>query len=239
MSWGNRNRQHRQPKEPASLGDVRVANACATINSMMIRAANLMVPYSPSREAVLPMLFADDTLIKLQAVRGMVDPAYTSCQYPIAADVDLQIKFTDAAVPTITPEFLCVQPERASPLLNAVEEIRAIYLQYEKVKHVLRWMNRNATAGAVRHYWPTVLQLCPNAPALKELTSTPTRFATPRNIGEMLQLIRDTSATMSASVMLPADATYRPYKELKLRFRTRTVSDGVHAFATDEMNISL
>jgi len=237
MSWGNRNRQHRQPKEPASIGDTHVENACSLINNTMLRAANLMVPYSPSREAVLPMLFADDTLIKLQAVRGMVNTTYQWKKYRVAPGVDLSIDFRDALVPTIEPEFLCVQPERASPLLNAIEEIRAIYLQYEKVKHVLRWMNRNATAGAVRHYWPTALQLCRESPALANLTNTPTRFATPRNIGEMLQLIRDTSATMSASAMLPSDAETRAMRALALRFMSQP-GDGVDTFRTDEVLVN-
>ena len=56
----------------ASLGDTHVELACIEINTMMKKVAHAMVSYSPSREAVLPMLFTDDTLIKLQAVRGMV-----------------------------------------------------------------------------------------------------------------------------------------------------------------------
>ncbi len=232
MSWSSR-RRNQSPKEPASIGDTHVVGACSKITSMMQTTANLMVPYSPSREEVLPMLFADDTLVKLKAVRGMVEPTYLWEKYPVATDIELQIGFRDALVPTIEPEFLCVQPERASPLLNAIEEIRAIYLQYEKVKHVLRWMNRNATLGAIRHYWPAAMQLCPEA--FRGLPDTASRFKTPKYIHEKLQLIRDSAATVAASALLPTDAAPRVTSPLMLIFN----SDESQGFTTDELHVHI
>ena len=223
----------------SSLGDGYVETACNTINRQMARTANMMVEYSPSCEDVLPMLFLDDTLAKLKAVLGMVDPSTSYKYYRITPHVSLRIYFDGAAVPTIEPEHVHVQPFRAEPLLKAIEEIRAIYIQYERVKHTLRWFNRNATPGAIRHYWPAVLQLCPDSPALKDLKATPARFASPPKIGQMLPLIRETASTMSMATLLPADAAPRKHDKLQLTFYGEKVSDGTYEFETDEMNINL
>jgi hypothetical protein len=61
------------------------------------------------------------------------------------------------------------QSERAGPLVSAVATLNELHAKWGAVKHLLRWLNRNATPGAVRANWPSVLTLCPDSPGLKDL----------------------------------------------------------------------
>jgi hypothetical protein len=81
---------------------------------------------------------------------------------------------------------------------------------------MLRWFNRHATVGAIRHYWPAAVTLCPNAPNLKGLLEKPAeRFNVPIGVTEMLPLIRETAATV-ATMQLLGDRPINDAKGLTL-----------------------
>ena len=229
MSWRN-HRGQRSPLRSAlasgsvtgdrsSLGDNHVETAVIALNKMCNQTVAKMVDFRPDRETLLTWLFDDTTLADLRKIKGMVNPSNTNgYYYSLADNVMLTMDFTDLSVPTITSDTQRVNPDRAAPLLEAIAEIKVIHEQFEVTKHVLRWLNRNATPGAIRYYFPTVLALCPTTPALAELQNTPARFLTPEGIGEQLPLIREAANVAASAAMLERDAPVRPRDRVQLQF---------------------
>src|SRR6185312_5941138 len=204
-----------------SIGDADVAEACRNLTTLALKHANMAVPWHPEFRPTLNMLFTQETIERAERAHGVVVPRYEQETYEnIAPAVTLGVEFNDSGVPTIDEARLEVQMPAASRLLHTIDEIRGIYLKYEKVKYVLRWMNRNATPGAIRHYWPTALNLCKQSTALQELAGGTTRYAEPPGIGDHLQMLRDTAATVAAAALMPDTLISRPRERFWLTFHS-------------------
>lgn len=237
--YGTRVKQSVGVGERESIGDLEVSQACAELTRAAARHADMAVPWKPEFHATLQMIFPQDTINRAVAAQGIILPRYTAATYKgIAAGVTLGIEYADAdtGVPTIDEACVDLQPG-ATRLLHTIEEIRGIYYKYEKVKYVLRWMNRNATPGAIRHYWPSALQLCPGSTALQEVSGGAARYSEPPEIGGMLQMIRDTAATVAALALMPDTAVPRPRTHLWLTFHPAKIM-GAGA-ETDSVSINL
>ncbi len=194
--------------ERSTLGDYQLAEGCNELNRMCQKTVAQMVDYKYSVPGLLRALFEDETMEKLRAVRGMIEPSRLIEGYLVGAtDATLYIDFSDALVPTITPGTVRVNAERAAPLLQAIAEIKVIHEQFEVCKHVLRWLNKNATPGAIRYYFPGAMKLCPKSPVLMELQHTPVRFSNTPGVSDQLSLIREAGNTIASAVLLPKDAT--------------------------------
>jgi hypothetical protein len=221
--------------ERESIGDLEVSQACAALTAAAARHADMAVPWKPEINATLQMIFPQDTINRAVAAQGIIMPRYAAETYKgIATGVTLSIGYEDTGVPTIDKACLDLQPS-ATRLLHTIEEIRGVYHKYEKVKYVLRWMNRNATPGAIRHYWPSALQLCPGSTALQGVSGGAARYSEPPEIGGMLQMIRDTAATVAALALMPDTAVPRPRTHLWLTFHPTTI---MYA-ETDNVSINL
>lgn len=220
-----RRRNFGQPEVRQSIGDGYVQDAVNDLNRRCGSALSVMTEYSFTREQTLPMLFADDVINKMQQVKGMVNPKSDTVNYPIDANLILTIDYEDARLPAIDVSCFHLNRTRVGPLLQYVREVTAIYEKYEEVKAVLRWLNRNATPGAVRYLWPTALQLCPKAPSLKDMHHVPTRFDTPRGINVWTQALKDSATTVVSSLLLPETAKPRPRNKMWLTFTGHTIGD--------------
>lgn len=204
--------------ERSSLGDSQLNEGIGVLNAMCNKTIAQMVDYKYSVEGVLPALFDDETLAKLRQVRGMVDPANAVEHYSIHPHISLHVNFTGLTVPTITAKMFHINPERSLPLREAIGEIMEIHEKFEVCKHVLRWLNKNATPGAIRYYFPGAMKLCPASPALMELQHTPVRFSTPPGISSQLSLIREAANIVASATLLPQDAPVKPRGGLWLVF---------------------
>lgn len=228
--------------ERSSLGDAHVDAAITEITKLAQRAVATMTHYELTRESTLPMLFRDDDIAKLQAVRGMVQAHAATMSYMLQPSVFLFISYEDAQVPTIERDRLYIQPGRVGPLLNFVAAVKAVHDRYEEVKGVLRWLNRNATPGAIRFYWPTAMKLTPKSLIWADLREVPSRYSVPPNISGWLQPLRDAAATMAGAAMLPATAAERPRETMWLSFHSCPVKLDGNAgstYNTDHMIYNL
>lgn len=240
MARRNRNRFISSPSsdERASLGDIHVDKAIGDLNQLQQRAVTLMTRYNVSRESTLPMLFRDDDLEKMKQVRGMVRAQSSIQAYQVQPDVKLGINFKDALLPTIEPERLYIQPHRFDQLVTFIAEVRAVHLQYEEVKAVLRMLNRHATPGAIRFYWPTAMKLVKDSPIWKDLQEVPSRFSQPPNLSDWLQSFKDSANTMAAAAMMPEGIQRRTNTMMWLEFAACPV--GVRSsYIVDHANVPL
>jgi hypothetical protein len=226
--------------ERSSIGDVHVDNAVNALNRTCFITAATMAEYRGTRESTLPMLFRDDTLDKLKQVRGMVEPSKHIATYQVDNATSLTIDFRDAMMPTIRPEMLFKQEDRIGPLLEYIAQVKAVHDQFEEVKAVLRWLNRNATPGAIRYYFPTIMKLCPRSPAFADLQKVPSRYSTPPGLGFWNQSLKNAATAVAGSLMLPSQAAPRPRGLMWLTFNCSDVHlSGDTKYTTDQMIYNL
>lgn len=207
----------------ASIGDYYVDIACNHINQACAKEA-AMFAGSLSVHEVISMLFRDEHVAKLKAVHGLLALEDVTHSYRLAPYLNCVCHFnTRGLMPTPANDAMYWQPERADALVRAVQTLNELHVKWGAVKHLLRWFNRNATIGAVRANWPSVMTLCPDAPSLKELQHSPTRYTNPQELSALLPLIRATSTTVASMTMLPGDAQPRIKGTVWIELPARTV----------------
>lgn len=211
------------PDERASMGDFHVNDAIEKLNTLQQKTVATMTHYFPTREATLKMLFHDDDIEALKKVRGLVKAAGNTRTYEIGDNISLNIDFAGANVPAIEPEAMRIYPERVGPLRDFTVAVKAEHDKFEELKGVLRWLNRNATPGAVRYFFPQAMKLVPSSPIWRDLQEVPSRYNTPVDYSHWAQVLRDAATTVAATMMLPNDARLRDRKDMWLTFKERGV----------------
>lgn len=192
------------PGERNVIGDHYVEEACTRLNKAAQQEAAMYVERIPMDTKLINSLFNADNLSVLRHAYGLVEPISTRNAYPLAphAPGTLTLDFEGSGV--VTPQERCFQPnDDAKPFFAACCTIKELHQRWGAVAYMLRWFNRNATLGAIRHYWPAAVTLCPNSPALKGLLEKPAeRFNVPLGVTDLLPLIRETAATVASLQLL-------------------------------------
>lgn len=207
----------------ASVGDNYVESACTALNIACLKEANMFVRDFIARD-VVPILFRDDQVAKLTAVHGLLAIEREIWDYDLTPYLNGSVTIQTDYMPAPRHTALYWQSERAGPLASAVTTLNQLHVKWGAVKHLLRWFNRNATPGAVRANWPSILKLCPDSPALRELQHAPLRYTNPQDLSSLLPLIRATAATVAAMAMIPGDAHPRTKGTVMLTLPQRTAT---------------
>jgi hypothetical protein len=168
-------------------------------------------------------LFRDEDVAKLTAVHGLLSYERETETYDLRPRLNGHITIEADYMPAPSKEALYWQSERAGSLASAVATLNELHVKWGAVKHLLRWFNRNATPGAVRANWPSVLTLCSDSPSLRELQHAPTRYTNPQELSSLLPLIRSTATTVAAMAMIPGDAQPRLRGTVRVTLPQRTV----------------
>jgi hypothetical protein len=80
----------------------------------------------------------------------------------------------------------------------------AIHQKWVAVRAVCTWLNlHNATLGAARYYWPSILMLMPQNEDLAACGGT--RYKDVPGISEIIPLMRDTATTVATMKLLPEE----------------------------------
>lgn len=207
----------------SSIGDRDVDTACAALNKACLAEAAIFTQHLTSDD-VTPMVLKDDVVAKLKAVHGLLASEDRDHYYDLQPWANGTLTIYSDDRPSAAGCAFEWHGDRAGPLLSVVQEINSLHIKWGAVKHLLRWFNRNATPGAVRANWPSVLVLCPDSAMLKELQHAPTRYTNPQDLSALLPLIRATATTVAAMKMLPADAVPRVKHSVSLGLPARTVT---------------
>jgi hypothetical protein len=222
-----------------SIGDFYVNEAVKRLDRCALIEMNLMEPARFGRRTLMRMLFPDSTVEKLEAVRGMVEPFYTTKPYNLMDDIEVVIDWKDDMIPAPEKRAMVIDPARAEPFLAAVKSMSQIREKYAAVGHVLRWLNRNVTPAAVRALWPPVLTLCPNSPMCKEYADMPARWTAPAEAGGYAALLRETAGTVAGTQLLPSDLEPRERSKTWLTFAQGEVTREGITFQADMLTVNL
>lgn len=223
-----RRRRSWEQKERASIGDVHVENAVAKLRVLSQRTVAARVKRQFTTNQIVHMMFEPDTIRRATEARGVVDERFTSSEsYPLSNQ-----RYGNGATLYISYEhepMLAIKAEcyryyaRQEPFLQFFDEVYAIYRKFEEVVALLRWLNRNATPGAVRYYFPPAMKLTPAAPIWTELQEVPSRYNEPGGISDWIQTIKDAANTVAASALLPADVKPAQATGMTLTFGSTAV----------------
>jgi len=209
MSRRSRNQASRfEDGSRQSIGDQYVNAACNALDRACSKEAHMFVRDFNARD-VVAMLFRDEDVAKLTAVHGLLATENRNETYelpPYGAHIAIRTDW----MPAPCKNALSLNNNRVGPLLEAIRTLQQLHRKWGAVKYLLRWFNRNATPGAVRANWPSVLTLCPDAPMLKELQHAPTRYTNPQELSSLLPLIRDTATTVASMQLMSSEAQPRP-----------------------------
>src|SRR5579859_2296691 len=220
--------------------DMEEAITAITRNSQ--RAVTALTSYDLLIDQTIPMLFPDDVIAKATAAKGIVKPSFNNPSYTIGlsiggGEIAIGLNFEKSKSLPIEPNYLAPNSSRYAPLATYCLAVEEIYLKYENVKAVLRWLNAHATAGAIRHYFPTAMQLVPHASCWGEGSArsvAPTRYAEPANVHDWLQAIRNAAQTAASALLLPEHVTPKARDAMWLTFKARRVMVGEQSYMTDQ-----
>lgn len=226
-----------ESSDRATIGDSTVSFASEAITRTQKLAVATLTDYPFDRERTLMEMFPADVLAKSRAVKGMVRPFTSIIAYKLNG-ATLFIDYENSPVVALQPEAMEEFAPRATAMRAYIDAVLAVHLQYEEVKGVLRWLNRNATAGAIRFFWPTALKLCPNATCFASLQQVPSRYTTPEGVNDMMQAIRDSANTVVGSLMLPTKPL-PPHNTMWLTFGERKVTLGDQHYITDSVTYNI
>lgn len=204
------------PKGFLSFHDV--SNAKSIVHQAMLVEHELFLPRMTASEAV-ELMFSEEDRNVARAAKGVVSEPYSLVQYNLQplGSANLQISYADLPLlPIATYKFEPnLQTHRALVLLAA--EARAIAHKYYTVIGLIDWFNLNATAGATRALWPSMMKLLPQANCFRDMMDAPpSRFNEPPRWASLLGAIRDSSATVAAMSLQPDSVKARVYNGLAL-----------------------
>ena len=206
MAWPRRNRGLSVTAARTVLGGNHMHTAKSKIETLCQRSVKVLAPFDHDMKEVWTWCFSDDVRMTLTHANDMVQKNIYGWGIATNGSYNLtegeEIKFDFDFVNSLAPksELFKFDPVAGRPLLEAIDQIKLIKKKFDLAEHVLEWLDGNVTAGAMRYYWPTVLSLAPNAPAMA--TDAPTRFNTPGNITPFLPFIRDAASTIASALLL-------------------------------------
>jgi hypothetical protein len=219
-------------------------SAISFIHQKQKTAVTLLTEYKFSRYKTIEMLFSPDTIAKATAANGIVKPDYMSKNYELNGVCqfmgNLGISYMGCKCLPIRAHKLELQ-QNVTPLLLYLKEVEKVYLQYEEVKGVLRWLNKNATIGGIRYYWPSIMKVAPKDSVFANMETAPKRFDTPSMLHEWMTALRNSAVTVASMTLQPSDAEPRPFTEMSVSCYKRkvVVSASQLHYETDSMSFNV
>ena len=230
---------YKNKDDRSSFGESHMETALTALNQAQQKAAAVMAHLHASRNDVIHMLLDDDSYNRLRAVHHIVESPGNVQHYGVVG-ANLHIDFNGSGIYPFKPTAMKLQTDRSEPLLTFLADLARVHWAYEEVRGTLKWLNRNATPGAIRYYWPSAMKLVETSPIWADLQEVPTRFTIPAHITDWSQIFKDTATTVSSMAMLPNDAVPRIRDKMWVTFPTKKIEVGANCvFATDAITYNV
>lgn len=155
-----------------------------------------------TQQDMLDFLLNADALAKVKAAAPYLGRGYNygdtsvGCPHP-KCEVVID-KWSNIKLPSLSDAAVDIKPE-AAPLWAYATSINEIRKRFALCHYVLKWMDKNTTAGAFKYYWPCVLSLYQN----DDVQNAGERFKPPVGIAPLLPFLRTTAETIAAALMAP------------------------------------
>ena len=202
MAWPKRRRQWNSLQANSTVLGSHFHSAQKKIEELTIRVVDATTDFEALPREVIGWLFKADDIAKCQAAYGLTSGNDRFQSYELADKVELTVDYDAVGkMLSLADTALSVDREEAAPLFKAIQLMQETHRKFSGVLQVMRWLDEHATPGAVRHYWPTMRTLAPDATCFGN--GPPVRFTEPQDIAPMLPLIRETQGIVAGALMLP------------------------------------
>lgn len=182
----------------------------AVNNLELLRGTTIYAMCTPEFTAgdVAESMFPHDILEILKHARrySECDKTWVSYQLPALGLQPTAIHLNFQAAPWLAPDGECMKldMDRFEPIAQFARRVVDYHTKFAVAMHVLKWLDTHCTAGAMRHYWPSILALAPGAAAVSD--SLPRRFNEPATpIAPLLPLLRESATTITMALLVKAN----------------------------------
>ena len=200
----------RRPRSAPPNGSLTVyqkQTALHKVKTLEKAMVSTMVPLNFDLQAICNWCFPADALAKLREALPLVDSATHRHTYPIKIEgilTRLSLELDGIGYPALNETLFKLPP--GNLLYDAIIHMQKIVKQFNEVRMVINWMDKNASVGALRYYFPAILSLIPadNTPLFEVNGNV---HKTPQGIADYIPLIRDrVSPLIVSALFLPAHA---------------------------------
>ena len=197
--------EDKQNKAKGLLGPF--TEALKQVDSLEERAIYSLVPIQFTVEDILTEVLEPEHMKLLRAVSTLAKDTYTNQHIalkPFNARVTVDLESYG-----IYPfkEETCMNISSSCSIATALTGIFDLMHQYDKVREVVKWLNKNATIGAARYYWPSMCALLSTEHNVHSADGT--KFKEIQGVGGMINKFRETSGIVASSLLLPEVETKR------------------------------
>lgn len=193
-------------------------SALDTISNLEAQTIAVMVERPFTAHDVMEWLFPADVLRKCKDAYSVVHEPTTSVSYRVPFDDTMYARLWLSVFPNfdmlLPATHMLTVSDEAVPLLKAMHQASTICKEWNTVRTVLDWLDKNATPGAIRAYCPSLLTLIApdNSPLF---AASGDRYREPKDICGQLSALRSVAATIAAARLLPPT---EPTKNYTIRF---------------------
>lgn len=235
-----RRRQHHVPqgKKSAlgygySLAETKIGERRTAAIYTMVAADAKFTP-----EQVVPMFIPEDIRQLLRDALPYVEADNNYKSYPLGAGVSVRVaRWADLGLCAPKEQAVKVDETLTIPLIELGVAVRKIAFQWAKVRHVLEWMDVNATPAAIRYYWPAVMSLIP--PEFNKIEGELSdRHRTPTGINQLMPLIRETAGIVASGLLIPETEKPSNYR-LALTVAGQTLDVGGVSVTSPQVEVHL
>ena len=198
-------RRPRSAPPNGSLTSYQKQTALHKVKTLEKAMVSTMVPLNFDLQAICNWCFPADALAKLREALPLVDSATHRHIYPIKIEgvsTRLSLELDGIGYPALNETLFKLPP--GNLLYDAIIHMQKIVKQFNEVRIVIDWMDKNASVGALRYYFPAILSLIPadNTPLFEVNGNV---HKTPQGIADYVPLIRDrVSPLIVSALLLPA-----------------------------------
>lgn len=202
-----RRKPTRQAAPTAIPGSV-FEDAIQNISRDLAKYARYMHDIDMTPLEFLTAIYGRETVDLVKKVQPLLTETYYD-NHGYELEHNLEIMFPHAMHGMVP----MLMPHKPKPLpIELVQfdaSMRRTIEEFTKVRFMLGWFQDNATAGALRHYWPACAAFLPKG---FEFPSTKGAFREPKDIGRVLPLLRETATFVAAIKLMPQEYTAPPPK---------------------------
>ena len=198
-------RRPRSAPPNGSLTFYQKQTALHKVKTLEKAMVSTMVPLNFDLQAICNWCFPADALAKLREALPLVYCATHIHTYPIKIEgvsTRLSLELDGIGYPAPNETLFKLPP--GNLLYDAIIHMQKIVKQFNEVRMVINWMDKNASVGALRYYFPAILSLIPadNTPLFEVNGNV---HKTPQGIADYVPLIRDrVSPLIVSALLLPA-----------------------------------
>ena len=201
-------RRPRSAPPNGSLTSYQKQTALHKVKTLEKAMVSTMVPLNFDLQAICNWCFPADALAKLREALPLVDSATHRHTYPIKIEgilTRLSLELDGIGYPALNETLFKLPP--GNLLYDAIIHMQKIVKQFNEVRMVINWMDKNASVGALRYYFPAILSLIPadNTPLFEVNGNV---HKTPQGIADYIPLIRDRVSPLIVSALLLPDPPY-------------------------------